>query len=300
MGKFLLGSLGIIFAILLVYLLIQKNYRIIEEPEITTQKNNTEKLSSPDKISEKIKFKNPPDIRPLNPSIVPKAKEKMSIHEHIEDLRAVITKQWDEVRECESEFDQMFGKYIERINGPELYTLTEEELLDISEKIETFSTITPSSSLMIEMLGRDINKNIDPDLIYNTVGFIKYCREYEQDRLFALLTSKAIPNKEIAAKAALTLLERHSNMLTYDGHYQILLLELNRLAIFLGNNNYIEEIKAIQKKFDANHEKESVEYSKCPNDIRYCFPAQKMMLNLSKETQKDLKKIIKKFQDDLP
>ena len=299
--KKLLFLTVIIFSFYIAYLLFTKEHSgsqtgFIETNSLGDHAKNNSKMEATLPIQ--IESQNVVNQKKDNPISVKKPQGTPSItpHEQLENLRAVITKQWDELHECESQFDQMFGKYIKEDDSAK--KLNENEIAEIAENMENFAAVTPSSGQMIAMLAQDVNKQIDPKIVQETVGYVKYCRNYEKSSLFYMLIS-ATQNKNEAAKAAFTLLEKELSVLTYNSFYQGLLAPMASLSSFIGKGQkYEEEIKTIQEKINKSIKKESDGFKKCNEG--YCFPAQKIMYKESKEIQKDLQRILKEIKEDLP
>ena len=107
-----------------------------------------------------------------------KLKEGRSEGEYITDIRDVIKDQWEELEECENDFDEKFGGFSLLNWDDKIKFLNDPSNLDnYLDNLNSFKGTTPSSGLMIRELADPIAAKIDPNEMFETVGYVKTCRD---------------------------------------------------------------------------------------------------------------------------
>lgn len=181
-------------------------------------------------------------------------------NKYFKKIRDTIKDQWNELEECENEFDLRFGELLKLDDKQALEYLNDPNNLDnFLENISSFNMTTPSSAKMIKQLAEPIANDVDGKEILDMVGYVKTCRSSQKSTLVWFLINLKNKN-QITALATIAYLENENSTLTYPN---ILIKQIFDIKSFLGNygidQSTFPEIAQIEKDYEAYDKRTAME-----------------------------------------
>lgn len=236
--------------------------------------SSNQEVSRPNISTNKPKDLVPKEQKPHQPTIQviplnnPEKKKKLeglsSIkkNQYFKKIRDTIKDQWNELEECENEFDLRFGELLKLDDKAALEYLKDPNNLDnFLENVSSFNMTTPSSAKMIKQLAEPITSEVDGKEIVDTVGYVKTCRSSQKSTLVWFLLNLKNKN-QISALATIAYFENENSTVTYPS---ILIQQIFDIKSFLGNygidQSSFPEISEIEKDYAAHSKRISEIYT---------------------------------------
>lgn len=242
-------------------------------------------------------------VIPLNSPEKKKKLEGLSSikkNQYFKKIRDTIKDQWNELEECENEFDMHFGDLLKMGQEQAMEYLKDPNNLDnFLEKISSFNMTTPSSAKMIKQLAEPIASEMDWMEILETVGYVKTCRDREKYNLRYILFNLKNKNKK-TAWATIAFFENENSTLTYPDILYNQIVDLVPFLEYYGlKKSDFPEIAQIKKDQMEFHKRKSQIYERvAPEDTGKFNPkAQKEDYDYALKLQPRIKSLLKKIKE---
>ncbi len=263
-----------------------------------------------------ISTKKPEDLIPKGQKLPPSSNQAMPINkteknknlagfslikknQYFKKIRDTIKDQWNELEECENEFDLRFGELLKLDDKDALVYLNDPNNLDnFLENVSSFNMTTPSSAKMIKQLAEPITNDVEGKEILDTVGYVKTCRSSQKSTLVWFLLN--IKNKnQITALATIGFFENENSTLTYPN---ILFKQIFDIKSFLENYGIdpstFLEISQIETDYAAYSKRKSEIYTNLApeNQENFNSKAQKEDYDFAVKLQSKIKLLLGKVK----
>jgi len=261
------------------------------EPENWVSLRDEEKIETPKET--KILF----EKKIVKKKEKAQAKEERSEVEYITDIRDIIKDQWKELEECENDFDEKFAYFLglnltEKIK----YLNDPSNLDDYLDNLKSFKGTTPSSGKMIKELADPLAAKIDPNEIFETVGYVKTCEDNQKSLLIGILERVKRKDRK-TIDAVFTFLESEVSTLTYPRILNENVSLLNNFLFSLGIKK--EKYPQIEKLNISFYRYVDEDMRMARNHHGFNANTQKHDFEFALIFQKDIQKALREIKKDL-
>ncbi len=224
---------------------------------------------------------------------------------YISKINKIIKKQYQEIEECEKEFDAHFGDLLKMNKEKQLEYIKDPNNLDnLLDKFSNINFTTPSSAKVIKELANPMSEQVKVTEIYHKPGSqdrVDICSPRGKRDILELLYKSKIKKKAII-RPLIEFFENENSTLNYPHVLFDQIIELKKLLKIQGvKESEYPQLGKIDKDFKAFDKKISEIMNELSprENATWDYQEEKLEYEFALKLQADIKMLLNQIKEDL-